>query len=103
MLDCAQEAVRLCDRYRFGYYGDWARVLIGWAQGQEQPAVGIQAIESALARLDLRRAQAHRPYYMSLLADTHRAAGRPERAAALLDDAIAMAVARSNLWWLPSL
>ena len=103
MLDCAQEAVRLCDRYRFGYYGDWARVLIGWAQGQEQPAVGIQAIESALARLDLRRAQARRPYYMSLLADTHRAAGRPERAAALLDDAIAMALARSDVWWLPSL
>lgn len=103
MLDCAQEAVRLCDRYRFGYYGDWARVLIGWAQGQEQPAVGIQAIESALARLDLLRAQARRPYFMSLLADTHRAAGRPERAAALLDDAIAMALARSDVWWLPSL
>ena len=103
MLDCAQEAVRLCDRYRFGYYGDWARVLIGWAQGQEQPAVGIQAIESALASLDFTRAQARRPYYMSLLADTHRAAGNAERAAALLDDAIAMAMARSDAWWLPSL
>jgi predicted ATPase len=103
MLDCALEAVRRCDRYRFGYYGEWARILIGWAHGQEKPAEGIQAIESALARLDLSRAQARRPYYLSLLADTYRAAGNTERAAALLVDAIAMAIARSDVWWLPSL
>ena len=103
MLDCAHEAVRLCDRYRFGYYGDWARVLIGWEHGQKEPAEGIQAIESALASLDLRRAQARRPYYLSLLADTHRAAGRADLAAAILDDAIAMAIARSDVWWLPAL
>jgi DNA-binding SARP family transcriptional activator len=103
MLDCAEAAVGLCDRYGFGYYGDWARVLIGWAHGREQPAEGIKAIESALARLDARRAQARRPYYLSLLADTYRTAARPERAAGILDHAIAGALARSDVWWLPAL
>lgn len=103
MLDHAEAVVRLCDRYGFAYYGDWARVLIGWARGRANPSEGLRAIEAALARLDAHRAQARRPYYMSLLADTYRAAGRDDRAAQILDRAIDMALTRSETWWLPAL
>jgi DNA-binding SARP family transcriptional activator len=103
VLACADTVVSLCDRHGFAYYGDWARVLIGWAQGRQRPAHGAAAIEAALDRLDAKRAQARRPYYLSLLADTHRAAGRRDRAAAVVDAAIEMALARSDLWWLPAL
>ncbi|MGE5813999.1 MAG: ATP-binding protein, partial [Acidobacteriota bacterium] len=65
VLVCAEGVVTLCERHGFGYYGQWARVLIGWAQGQEKPAEGIHIIESALERLDRERAQARRPYYLS--------------------------------------
>jgi tetratricopeptide (TPR) repeat protein len=103
MRECAEAVVSRCDRYGFAYYGDWARVLLGWSHGQASPAEGAVQIESALARLDARRAQGRRPYYMSLLADVYRRGGHRERAAAILDHAIATAIARSDNWWLPAL
>jgi tetratricopeptide (TPR) repeat protein len=103
MRECAEAVVSRCERYGFAYYGDWARVLLGWAHGRSSPAEGAVQIESALARLDARRAQARRPYYMSLLADVYRRGGHRDRAAAILDQAIATALARSDSWWLPAL
>ena len=103
VLECAEGVVALCDRYGFAYYNDWARVLIGWVRGHEQPAVGIETIETALKHLDAQRAQARRPYYLSLLADTYRLAGERNRAGSILDTAIGMARDRSDVWWLPAL
>jgi tetratricopeptide (TPR) repeat protein len=103
VLECAESVVALCERYGFAYYGDWARVLIGWVRGQERPAEGVEIIESALERLDAKRAQARRPYYMSLLAETYALAGHRDRAASIVDAAITMAHARSDVWWLPAL
>jgi hypothetical protein len=60
-------------------------------------------IESALARLDRRRAQARRPYYLSLLAEAYRLAGNRQRSAATVDSAITMALERNDVWWLPAL
>ena len=60
-------------------------------------------IESALERLDAKRAQARRPYYLSLLAETYALAGHKDRALSILDAAIAMAHARTDVWWLPAL
>jgi DNA-binding SARP family transcriptional activator len=102
-LASAQAAILLCDRYGIAYYGDWARVLIGWAHGVERPPDGIMMIESALERLDANRAQARRPYYLSLLAQTYERMGNHERAVAVLDAAIAMALERGDVWWLPAL
>ena len=103
VLACARDVVTLCERYGFAYYGDWAQVLIGWAEGQQHPAAGIATIERALARLDGQRAQARRPYYLSLLAETYTRAGDLTRAAGVLDGAISMALERFDLWWLPAL
>jgi hypothetical protein len=103
VLDCAEAVVALCERYGFAYYGDWAQVLIGWARGQERPAEGAAMIESALERLDAKRAQARRPYYLSLLAETYSLAGNQDRTASVLDAAITMALERADAWWLPAL
>ena len=103
VLDCAEAVVALCERHGFAYYGDWARVLIGWAHAQGGRADAVETIESALARLDAKRAQARRPYYMSLLAEAHSLAGDPRRAVSTLDGAIALAIGRSDVWWLPAL
>jgi len=103
VLDCAEAVVALCERYGFAYYGDWAQVLIGWARGQERPAEGVAMIESALERLDAKRAQARRPYYLSLLAETYSLAGNRDRTASILDAAITMALERADVWWLPAL
>jgi predicted ATPase/DNA-binding SARP family transcriptional activator len=103
VVDTAERVLALCGRYGFGYYDDCARVLIGWARGQERAAEGVVLIEAALARLDAARAQARRPYYLSLLAETCVLAGNQSRAEAILDDAIRMALERCDLWWLPAL
>jgi tetratricopeptide (TPR) repeat protein len=100
---CAEDAVALCERYGFAYYGDWARVLLGWVVGQERPAEGAAMIEAALERLDHQRAQARRPYYLSLLADTYGRLGDRDRAASIVSAAIAMALERGDTWWLPAL
>ena len=77
-------------------------MLIGWARGQRQPDEGVTIIESALERLDANRAYARRPYYLSLLAQVYRH-HQHDRAASILDDAIAMALERGDQWWLPAL
>lgn len=100
----ANAAVELCDRYGFGYYIDWARVLLGWVRGQRgEPQEGVTMIEGAIERLDAQRAQARRPYYLSLLAETYAAASRPDRAASIVNAAIEMALARNDVWWLAEL
>jgi DNA-binding SARP family transcriptional activator len=103
VLECAEAAVALCERYEFAYYGDWAQVLIGWARGQDRPDEGAQIIESALERLDRSRAQARRPYYLSLLAETYARAGNRERSQSIVDAAIARALDGGDAWWLPAL
>ena len=103
VLESAREAAALCERYGFAYYGDWAQVLIGWALGLERPTEGVERIESALARLDASRAQARRPYYLSLLAEVHALAGNRDGAAAILDTAIGIALDRGDSWWLPAI
>ena len=103
VLDSAEAAVAMCERYGFAYYGEWAQVLIGWARGQEDPATGIAIIEAAIERLDSIRAQARRPYYLSLLADIYALAGHGDRAMSILDAAVAKAIDGGEAWWLPAL
>jgi DNA-binding SARP family transcriptional activator len=103
VLECAEAVVARCERYGFGYYGDWAQALIGWARGLERPADGVEIIESALHRLDAHRAQARRPYYLSLLAEVYGLLGNRDRAASILDAAIIIALERADVWWLPAL
>jgi tetratricopeptide (TPR) repeat protein len=101
--ECAAAVVTLCERYGFAYYGDWAQLLLGWVHARERPAQGVHIIECALERLDASRAQARRPYYMSLLAETCLFTGNRDRAASILDAAVTMAIERSDVWWLPAL
>jgi tetratricopeptide (TPR) repeat protein len=103
VLGCARDAVALCERHGFAYYDDWARTLIGWARGQTHPHDGVLMIREALYRLDARRAQARRPYYLSLLAETLARAGNRNAAGSTLDAAINMALDRGDVWWLPAL
>jgi DNA-binding SARP family transcriptional activator len=103
VVACAERVVALCERHGFAYYGDWARILMGWVRGHEHPAAGVAMIEAALARLDQSRARARRAYYLSLLADTYAALGRPRQAASTIDSAIAVAEAGGEVWWLPAL
>ena len=70
----------------------------------ERPAEGIAMIESALERLDAKRAQARRPYYLSLLAETLRPRRKPRSCG--VDPRARPSRWRSSAatrWWLPAL
>jgi DNA-binding SARP family transcriptional activator len=102
LIEAADGAIALSERFEFGYYGDWSRVLVGWARGHERPTDGVEIIESALAQLDAQRAQARRPYFLSLLAELYDMAGDRRRSALILESSIAMALERGDRWWLPA-
>ena len=100
MRASAETVMALSERHRFAYYSDWARILLGWADGYERRTdAGIALIQSAFDSLDGQRAQARRPYFLSLLADAHNAAGRRDRALTILHAAIGMAAEHDDVWW----
>ena len=56
-------------------------------------------IDRAIQRMTELRAFLRRPYYLWLLADVHRAAGRNDAALAALAEALAVANANGEHWW----
>jgi tetratricopeptide (TPR) repeat protein len=92
-------AVReLCSRYDFAYYEDWPTIVGSWADRDTDDGAAAR-IERAIAKLTTLRAMLRRPYYLWLLADVHRAAGRRDAAIAALREALAVAEANGEHWW----
>jgi DNA-binding SARP family transcriptional activator len=102
MLEHSAVAVELSSKYGFAYYREWPSILAAWAYrgvGSDSPA----RIERALDEMRSIRALARRPYYLSLLAEAHHAAGDARRARAVLDAALADAASSGEQWWVPEL
>jgi hypothetical protein len=94
----ATELEDLCERYRFGYYGEWALILRGWHLGGRD---GLDLARRGVENLKAEGALARMPYWLALLADLHARAGQTDAARSTLDAAIINAQARGELWWLP--
>jgi DNA-binding SARP family transcriptional activator len=92
------ELRRLCDRYDFAYYREWALILDGWARDD---ASGAGLARRGIANLKAAGAFARMPYWLSLLADLYARDGLPGAARAALDAAIATGRAHDDVWWLP--
>ena len=96
----AERTLALCRKHGFAYYGEWGLILQGWVLCQEGAAEqAITSIEQGLENLRAAGAETRRPYYMSLLADAHRRAGRHDDARKVLDEALATAERNHDLWW----
>ncbi len=92
------ELHRLCGRYDFAYYREWAVILDGWSR---EDSSGAEMIRGGIASLKSQRALARMPYWLSLLADRSARDGRPDVARATLDAALADGSAHDDRWWLP--
>ena len=92
----------LCARYDLAYYADWPKILGSWAD-RETDEDSAARIERAIARMTTLRAMIRRPYYLWLLADVHRAAGRRDAAVAALDRALSIAEVNAEHWWTPEI
>ena len=94
------ELRRLCDRYDFAYYREWALILDGWSRDD---AAGADLAHRGIANLKSAGAFTRMPYWLSLLADIYTRDGLPGAARATLDAAIATGRAHDDVWWLPEL
>jgi len=104
LRSCAETLLSLCERHGFTYYSEWGLIFLGWIACQEgRYADGIGRIETGLERLDALRAQARRPYYLSLLAEGFAAAGQTGQALTHLERALSIAGERGDTWWIPEL
>ncbi len=92
------ELYRLCDRYDFAYYREWALILDGWSR---EGASGADLVHRGIANLRSQGAFARMPYWLSLLADVCARDSRPDAARATLDAALATGRAHHDVWWLP--
>ena len=93
----ADEACELCTRHQFSYYGEWGRILRGWASGG---AGGAQLIDQGLDALRVQGALARRSYWLGL-----RGAITPDadRAGRIFAEALADAEEHAERLWVPVL
>jgi DNA-binding SARP family transcriptional activator/tetratricopeptide (TPR) repeat protein len=98
LRNAVDELRRLCDRYDFAYYREWALILDGWSS---EDASGTDLVRRGIANLRSQGAFARMPYWLSLLADVSVRESRPGTARAALDAALAAGRARHDVWWLP--
>jgi DNA-binding SARP family transcriptional activator len=98
--EAAAELISLCDRYSFGFYGQWGMVVDGWARGG---VAGIEQIQQGIEKLRSAGQLTRMPYWLYLLAELMVQAGRLEAGRAILDAALADAEQRDERWWLPEI
>ncbi len=96
--DILAELTELCGHYRFAYYGEWAAVLAGWAEGGP---VGLRTAQAGIDSLEREGSLARMTYWLSLVADLHRREGSTASAVAVLDAADSFATEHDDRWWLP--
>ena len=98
LRNMVDELRRLCDRYDFAYYREWALILDGWSR---RDASGADLVRRGIANLKSEGAFARMPYWLSLLADLSARDSRPGAARATLDAALAAGRVHHDVWWLP--
>jgi predicted ATPase len=98
LRNAVDELRRLCDRYDFAYYREWALILDGWSR---EAASGADLVRRGIANLKSAGAFARMPYWLSLLADLSARAGETGAARATLDAALAAGHLHQDVWWLP--
>jgi DNA-binding SARP family transcriptional activator/tetratricopeptide (TPR) repeat protein len=96
--DTIDDLRRLCDRYDFAYYREWALILDGWSRPESS---GIDLVRRGIGNLKSEGAFARMPYWLSLLADLSARDDQPGTARATLDAALAAGRVYDDAWWLP--
>ena len=89
-----------CERYGFAYYGDWGRILEGWAIGGPE---GADRVRTGIDGLRAQEAGTRRPFWLALLAEVLAHEGGTEEARGVLADARAWADEAGDRWWLAEL
>ncbi len=96
----ARRAVDLSSRQGFAYFLAMGTMLGGWAQALSgDPEGGVARIQGMLDRLRAVGSELCRPYFLSMLAEAHGAAGQPEDGLYALDEALDVVERNGEGWW----
>lgn len=102
--DAAERAISVGHTYRFPYWSAWGRMLRGWAIGRlGRLQEGVAEIEQGLADYRATGAELMRPHGLMLFAETVAAAGDPQHALNLLDEAAIIVSTNKTLFYEPEL
>src|SRR5262249_27309716 len=86
----AESAITLCAEQGFPYYLAWGIILRGCALTEQgQVKEGIARIRQGSAAWQAIRAERHRPYFLTLLAEAYGKAGQAEEGLTALVEALA--------------
>jgi predicted ATPase len=99
----ADEAGALCRKHNFLYYLSWTPMIRGWARARKGLSSGLEEMREGFAAMRATGARLRAPYYLSLLAEALREAGRPGEAAQLLREAFLIGEQHGELWIKPEL
>jgi class 3 adenylate cyclase/tetratricopeptide (TPR) repeat protein len=98
-LEAAEEARRLCQEYRFDYYGAWSALVRAWAIAEQgRTEEGGSAYDAALKAFKKTGAGLRMPHYLGLLAGIHRKAGQRAAGLRLLIEATQIAERNHETW-----
>jgi class 3 adenylate cyclase/predicted ATPase len=93
------ELLALSGEHGFGFYASCGEILLGWARTQTGDlAGGIELLGRGLSGWRANGTLVHVPTWLGLLADALLEAGRVGEAAAVLEDALALALPHHQLY-----
>jgi DNA-binding SARP family transcriptional activator/predicted ATPase len=96
----AEEALALTSMFQAPYYHVWATILVSYAQALEQPGQEhIRRLHASIAELKASSTRLRLPYYLSLLAQVYKKAGRAEEGLASIDEALSESRTNNERWW----
>jgi predicted ATPase len=90
--EAAAEALAVAVEHRFAFWQSGATVLLGWAAAACGQHDGPALLEEGLDAWRATGSETYRAYFLGLLADARRRAGRADDALAALDEAARVAV-----------
>jgi DNA-binding SARP family transcriptional activator len=96
----AREAANLCDRYSFAYYGSMAKIVAGWAEGEE---AGLARAREGLEALRATGAELRVPFYYALIAEVCGELGKTSEALANVASGLAFQSKNKETWAAPFL
>jgi DNA-binding SARP family transcriptional activator len=101
-LQYAREAIAVCQKYEFAYYGSIAEIVAGWALSLlDDPRTGLAQLRAGLDALKSTGARLRLPFYHGLLAEA--CAGNSNIGEALANLSTAFAFQSGEIWMTPIL
>jgi predicted ATPase len=98
--DYADAVIALSEEHGLSLWLAYGKIFRGWALAEQgQQAAGVTELVKALADCQATRTRMHRPYHLSLLAETLHHGGQTEDGLRVIDEALTLVGEIEERWW----